>query len=178
MIRIDRTIVVAQVPEVLFELLSEPLRFLALFPAVSRVELVSERGRSSGARYLVLIRVGRMDAGGVQRITEFCPPRRMAFASETGIQLSGAVSITPIDASRTEVRLAFEYEVPGLRAPAVLVELMTRHIVDRHVQATLLSIKRLAEFDLDWMTPRNAGRPTDLLRPSATDPRPRDMLRG
>jgi uncharacterized membrane protein len=72
----------------------------------------------------------------------------MAFESESGIELRGAVSITELGAGQSELRVTLEYRVPGLRLPARLVDRMTRHIVARQVRATLLSVKRLLEFDL------------------------------
>jgi ribosome-associated toxin RatA of RatAB toxin-antitoxin module len=147
MIHVDRSMVVAGDPGALFELLSDPLRFPSFFAAFPRVELVSAQGRCKGARYMMLMHIGHIEAGGVQRVTEYLPPHHIAFASEGGIELSGSATLTELAPGRTEVRLVLDYEVPGLRLPARFVEILTRHVVDRHLQATLLSVKRLAEFD-------------------------------
>lgn len=149
MATIDQRIVIAAPPARLFELLADPLRFPELLPAFPRVELVSEQGRCPGARYFMLMQVGQLSAGSVQRLTEFVPPKRMAFESESGIELRGALSITELGAGQSELRVTLQYQVPGLRLPARFVDRMTRHIVDRQVRATLLSVKRLLEFDLD-----------------------------
>lgn len=149
MVKVDQRIAIAAPPTRLFDLLADPLRFPELLSAFPRVELVSERGRCLGARYFMLMQVGRFSAGSVQRLTAFVRPQRMAFHSESGIELRGSVSIQPLDPPYSELRIALEYWVPGLRLPARIVERMTRHIVERQLRATLLAVKRIAEFELD-----------------------------
>jgi hypothetical protein len=147
MIRIDRSIGVRCAPERVFELISEPLRFPKLFRAFTRVEQVSEAARCQGARYLMLLQVGPIDAGGVMRVTDWHPPLRVEWTSERGVMQSGAVTIDSGTDGLTEVRIRMGYVVPGPRLGAFLVGRMTRHVIDRHVHAMLLSIKRWAEFE-------------------------------
>jgi len=158
-VRIDRSLCVAQAPEVLFHLLCDPLRFPRLFKAFSKVEQISADARCVGARYLMLVRVGRSEAGGVQRITDFQPPYRIAWTSERGVELSAAVSIRPVGSGVSEVRVELAYAVPGWRPAGVIVERLTRHVVDRHMHATLLTLKRLAEFDLETVADTERQRP-------------------
>ncbi|HVU03852.1 MAG TPA: SRPBCC family protein [Polyangiaceae bacterium] len=154
MVEVDRSILVATGPEIPYELLADPLRFPSLFSAFPRVELVSGEARREGVRYLVSMRIGHIDAGGVQRVTVYRPRREIAFESEGGVRVSGGASFRAIDATHTEVRLRLRYEVPGFRPAARVVESLTRHVVARHVEATLLSLRRFAEFDQPaWLQP-------------------------
>lgn len=149
MILIDRAIIVQRSAEVLFPIVSDPLRFLGLFSGSIGAEQVSEEGQGLGSRYLVLMRVGPINAGSILQITQWRSPGRLAWKSEQGVSQTGSVNLEPMPGGSTEVRIQLAYTVPGPRLPAFLVERLTRHVVDRRILATLLSIKRIAEFDLD-----------------------------
>jgi len=153
MMRVERSILVRSDPPRIFDLVSDPLRFPELFRGFSRVEQVSDKARCEGARYLMLLRVGPIDAGGVVRITEWRAPHRFAWTSEQGVLQSGAVSLSSAPGGLTEVCVHMGYVVPGPRLAGFVVEHLTRHIIDRHVHAMLLSIKREVEFELPLLHP-------------------------
>lgn len=157
MISIDRAIIVQRPAEVIFPIVSDPTRFLGLFSGSIGAEQVSEEGQCVGARYLVLMKVGPINAGSILQITQWRSPERLAWKSEQGVSQTGSLALEPLPGGSTEVRIQVSYAVPGPRVPAIVVERLTRHVVDRRILATLLSIKRIAEFDLDLAEGRASG---------------------
>jgi uncharacterized membrane protein len=147
MIDVERSLLVHASAETVFELVSEPLRFPELLRGFTRVERASEQSRGEGARYLMLLKVGPIDAGGIVRVTEWHRPDLVAWTSERGVEQSGTVVLAPRRDGWTEATVHMHYAAPGTRWGALLVEQLSRHVIDRHVHAMLLAIKRHAEFE-------------------------------
>lgn len=164
MISIDRAIIVQRPAEVLFPIVSDPTRFLGLFSGSIGAEQVSEEGQCLGARYLILMKVGPINAGSILQITQWRSPERLAWRSEQGVSQTGSLTLEPLPGGSTEVRIQIAYTVPGPRLPAFIVERLTRHVVDRRILSTLLSIKRIAEFDLDVAEARTPGSSPSVQR--------------
>jgi uncharacterized membrane protein len=156
MTRIEHSLLVRRPPETVFRLVSDPLRFPGLFSGLTRIEQISDKARAEGARYLMLMRVGSIDAGSVLVITEWRAPERVAWRSEQGVPHTGSFTLEPAPGG-TNFRIELVYGVPGPRFPAALVERLTRHVVDRRLHATLLAVKRVAEFDTGLLEARGAA---------------------
>lgn len=146
MIEIVRSIPIARAPGSVFALLSDPERFPQFFSGVTRWEPLDEQRLGVGARYLVLIRAASVQAGGIVRIVEWDPPRRLGWASESGVEQSGRFCVEPAPGGST-LRIELMYELPGVRAVAWLAERIARRIVDRHAHAALLAARRVVEFE-------------------------------
>lgn len=147
MIQIERSIVIARPPEVVFELISDPERFPQFFAGITRWEPLGEQRLGIGARYTVLVRAASVQAGGVVRIVEWDPPRTIAWHSETGVEQAGRFRVAPTTPGST-LSVEIEYELPGLRAVAWVAERIARRFVDRHAHAALLGARRIVEFEL------------------------------
>src|SRR5688572_5500269 len=84
-----RSIVVGANPSKVFEVVSDPGRYREFMVGVTRWDPRSKRRRGKGARFKVLMKVGAIEAGGVVRITEWEPGRRIAWTAETGLEHEG-----------------------------------------------------------------------------------------
>jgi diacylglycerol O-acyltransferase / wax synthase len=133
-------------PEAIFRRISDPGEFPALLCGVARWELLEGAGPAKGARYLVLLRIGSAEAGGVVRITEYEPPRAIGWSSERGVQQRGRVELTSKGAG-TEVAVELDFEVPGIRPIAWAVEHVVSRQIERRLRASLMGLRRRIEFD-------------------------------
>src|SRR5688572_10217469 len=114
--------------EAVFRRISGPGELPGLLRGVTRWELLEGTAPAKGARYLVLFRIGSIDAGGVVRITGYDPPRAIAWISERGVEQKGGVELTPHGA-KTDVAIELDFEVPGTRLIAWPVERIVRRLI-------------------------------------------------
>jgi uncharacterized protein YndB with AHSA1/START domain len=143
MIHLHRSLAIARRPEAVFGLLTDPDRFPDVFVGI-KWKLLSPR-LELGARFRILTRVGPIIAGSVVRVVAWDPPWNLTWAHEAGIEQRGDFTLLPVE-GRTEVHLDVAFALPG-GAVGWLVERISRRIVGLHMQATLLSARRLLEFE-------------------------------
>lgn len=133
--------------EAVFELIADPALYRRFLSGIGRWEPISEKRAGVGARYLLLLHAGSIQAGGIVQIVDWSPPHRVAWQSVSGVTQRGAWSIATVDGG-SELAIEIDYEVPGFRPVGWLVERLSSRIIDHSLEASLLAARRLLEFDL------------------------------
>ena len=144
--KLIRSIEVEREPGAVFDLLADPSRFPEFFVGITRWERCSTKERGLGAEYRVLMRVGSIEAGGIVRVTDWREPLTIAWRSERGIDQHGRWTVTPHEDGHTEVTLEIAYDLAG--GPiGRLVELIVARVVGGNMAATMLTLRRILEFE-------------------------------
>jgi uncharacterized protein YndB with AHSA1/START domain len=122
--RVQAEIDVAAPPELVWDFITDPTRYLHFMNGVTRWEVASEQERGCGARYRMLMRVGSAEVGGLVEIVEHEEPRDLAWTSVTGVDQRGRWRLRErAGGARTHVELRMQYGVAGAdraREPAPL----------------------------------------------------------
>lgn len=135
-IRIERDI------QRVFALVSDPDSYPDFFSGLSRWTLLSDEP-GPGATYRVLMRVGSIDAGGTVRVTEWDPPRAIAWEWERGIRQFGRWRLREVEGA-TELALEISFDLSG-GPVGRLVEHIAGRTIARNLRASLLAARRLLE---------------------------------
>jgi len=144
--RVAESIVVNAPPARVWEVVSDPSRYLHFMSGVTRWSVEGERATGLGARYRMLIRVGSAEVGGLIEIVEFKPERDLAWNSVTGIDQRGRWRIREREgAARVELRL--QYGVAGSGVFGWLAETLAARTVSGHLRHSLQQLKRQVEHE-------------------------------
>jgi uncharacterized membrane protein len=144
--RVAESIVVNAPPARVWEVVSDPARYLHFMSGVTRWSVEGEPATGLGARYRMLIRVGSAEVGGLIEIVEFKPERDLAWNSVTGIDQRGRWRIRERGgASRVELRL--RYGVAGSGIFGWLAETLAARTVSGHLRHSLQQLKRQVEHE-------------------------------
>jgi ribosome-associated toxin RatA of RatAB toxin-antitoxin module len=143
-VRIERRILIERPPKDVFDLVSDPTAYDEFFVGISLWEPRSRKRRGVGARFKVLMQVGSIHAGGVLRVTKWKVPERIAWRSESGVELYGSWTVREAQAG-SELSYEIDYSLPG--PFGWLAERLTGRIVDRNARATLLAARRILEHE-------------------------------
>ena len=144
---LHRSLAIERPPKDVFELIGDGDRYAEFFAGLTRWE----RLPGDENRYRVLTCVGPVQAGGVVRVTERRDGEVLAWESETGVEQAGRWRLEPSgdgDAESTVLHLeiSFRLQGPGSR----LAERLMARVVARNMEATLLVVRRMVEFD-QWV---------------------------
>jgi uncharacterized membrane protein len=143
-VKLHRSLAVDRPPEEVFELVGDGERYASFFAGLTRWERLSGEGEED--RFRVLACVGPVQAGGVVRVTERRDGEGLAWESETGVEQSGRWRLEPLsggEATRVHLEISFRLQGPGSR----LAERLMARVVDRNMEATLLAVRRMVEFE-------------------------------
>ncbi len=144
--RVAESITVVAPPELVWEAVADPRRYLHFMSGVTRWSVEGEQERGLGARYRMLLRVGSAEVGGLIEIVEFKPARDLAWTSVTGIDQRGRWRIRERGgASRVELRL--QYGVAGSGVFGWLAETLAARTVAGHLRHSLQQLKRQVEHE-------------------------------
>jgi len=144
--RVAESIVVNAPPERVWELVSDPQRYLHFMSGITRWEVVGNRRVGLGARYRMLLRVGSAEVGGLIEVVEFVKDADLAWTSVTGIDQRGRWRIRERGgASRVELRL--QYGVAGSGIWGWLAESLAARTVSGHLRRSLQQLKRQVEHE-------------------------------
>lgn len=127
-----------------FDLVSDPGCYPEFFSGLSQWRPLSDEV-GLGARYRVLMRVGSIDAGGTVMVTEWEPPRTIAWEWEEGIHQFGRWRLREIEGA-TELSLDISFDLSGGPVGA-LVERLAERTLARNLRASLLAARRLLEAE-------------------------------
>ena len=145
--RTNAGIEVSASPEVVWEFVSDPRRYLHFMAGVTRWEVAGDRADGCGARYRMLMRVGSAEVGGLVEIVEFDPCRELAWTSVTGIDQRGRWRLRPVSSERTRVELRISYGVAGSGLLGWVAERIAAPTVSGHLRRTLQQLKRQVEHE-------------------------------
>jgi len=145
--RVAVAIEVAAPPELVWEFVTDPARYLHFMAGMTRYEVVGERDRGVGARYRTLMRVGSAELGGQIEIVEWDEPCEIAWNSVTGVDQRGRWRLRSRPANRTRVELRFQYGVAGAGILGWLAEQAAAPTVRGHLRRSLQQLKRQVEHE-------------------------------
>jgi len=145
--RVGARIAVSAPPELVWEAVTDPDRYLHFMAGVTRWEVAGERRRGLGARYRMLMRVGSAEVGGLVEVVEFAAPRDLAWASVTGIDQRGRWRLRARPDGRTTVELRLSYGVAGAGILGWLSEQVAAPTVRGHLSRSLAQLKRQVEHE-------------------------------
>ncbi len=130
-----------------WEVITDPARYLHVMDGITRWEVVGEQARGLGARYRMLTRVGSAEIGGLVEIVEWREPGELAWHSVTGVDQRGRWRLRERDGSRTRVELRLSYGVAGAGILGWLAEQVAAPTVRASARRSLHQLKRQVEHD-------------------------------
>jgi uncharacterized membrane protein len=145
--RVSAKIEVAASPAAIWELITDPARYLDFMAGVTRWEVADDRLPGLGARYRTLMRVGSADVGGLTEVVEYDEPRDLAWTSVTGIDQRGRWRLRPLEGDRTHVELRLAYGVAGAGFLGWVAEQVAAPTVRGHLRRSLQQLKRHVEHE-------------------------------
>ena len=146
--RVGAEIDVAAPPQLVWEFVTDPTRYLHFMNGITRWEVTSEHDRGLGARYRTLMRVGSAQVGGLVEIVECDEPRDLAWTSVTGIDQRGRWRLRErANGARTRVELRMQYGVAGSGLFGWLAEQVAAPAVRENLRRSLQELRRQAEHE-------------------------------
>jgi uncharacterized membrane protein len=130
-----------------WEVVTDPARYLHIMDGFTRWELAGGPERGLGARYRMLMRVGSAEIGGLVEVVEYHEARELAWHSVTGIDQRGRWRLREPRPGRTRVELRLTYGVAGAGFFGWLAEHAAGPIVRGHLNRSLAQLKRQVEHD-------------------------------
>ncbi|HEY3188918.1 MAG TPA: SRPBCC family protein [Solirubrobacteraceae bacterium] len=134
-------------PEVVWQFVGDPARYLHFMAGITRWEVCGERATGLGARYRMLMRVGSAEIGGLVEVVEWEDARELAWTSVTGIDQRGRWRLRARPGGQTRVELRIAYGVAGSGLLGRLAELAAAPQVTGHLRHTLQQLKRQVEHE-------------------------------
>jgi len=146
--RVQAAIDVAAPPQLLWDFVTDPTRYLHFMNGLTRWEVASEQARGRGARYRTLMRVGSAEVGGLVEVVEHEEPRDLAWTSVTGIDQRGRWRLRErANGARTHVELRLQYGVAGAGLLGWVAEQVAAPAVRENLRRSLRELKRQAEHE-------------------------------
>ena len=145
--RVCATIQVGARPAAVWEVITDPSRYLHFMAGMTRYEVAGKQDRGVGARFRTLMRVGSAEVGGLIEVVEFDEERDLAWTSVTGIDQRGRWRLRALDGGRTHVELRLAYGVAGSGILGWLAEQVGAPTVRGHLRRSLQQLKRQVEHE-------------------------------
>jgi uncharacterized membrane protein len=142
--RVERQLVVNAPRQVVWDHVTNPAHYTSFFSGITRWDVEGRRKRGCGARYRMLMKVGSAEVGGLVEVVEFDEPADMAWTSVLGLDQRGRWRLRERGPNRTSVLFRLSYHAPG-GLLGWISDHLSSPIVDRHVRATLETLKRQIE---------------------------------
>jgi uncharacterized membrane protein len=134
-------------PEVVWQFVSDPARYLHFMAGITRWEVAGDRPTGLGARYRMLMRVGSAEVGGLIEVVEWDEARELAWTSVTGVDQRGRWRLRARPHGHTHVELRIAYGVAGSGLLGWLAERAAAPQVTGHLRRTLQQLKRQVEHE-------------------------------
>jgi acyl-CoA synthetase (AMP-forming)/AMP-acid ligase II/carbon monoxide dehydrogenase subunit G len=110
--RVERDILIDASPEEIWELVSNPDEYDRFWHGLTRLERKNDE-QGLGARFVIRMRIGSADIGGLIEIVECDEHADMAWTSITGIDHRARWRLREADDGRTRVFLRLSWDSPG-----------------------------------------------------------------
>jgi uncharacterized membrane protein len=134
-------------PELIWEFVDDPSRYLHFMAGITRWEVVGEQRMGIGARYRILMRVRSAEVGGLVEVVEWKEARDLAWTSVTGIDQRGRWRLRARPEGRTHVELRLSYGVAGSGLFGWLAERVAAPTVQDNLRRSLHQLKRQVEHE-------------------------------
>ncbi len=145
--RVGAAIDVAAPPQLVWDVITDPARYLHFMNGVTRWEVTGEPDRGLGARYRTLMRVGSAEVGGLVEIVECDAQRDLAWTSVTGIDQRGRWRLRERAGARTRVELRLQYGVGGSGIIGWIAEQVAANAVRENLRRSLQELRRQVEHE-------------------------------
>jgi uncharacterized protein YndB with AHSA1/START domain len=146
-IQIDREVVIARKPEVVFDYLADVTHFAHWQPAIERAEQVTPGPTARGTQFKLVLRGPTGPTEILGEVVEFDRPTTLAIRSlsgPAGIRATCALSPDGADAAGTRLRLTTTIELQGFLRFA---EGRARQIVERELPAAVTALAARIEAE-------------------------------
>ena len=156
--RVAESIEVAAPPEVVWEVISDPTRYLHFMSGITRWEVVGDEPSGLGARYRMLMRVGVGRGRRPDRGRRVATSARDGLDSVTGIDQRGRWRLRERrrGGAHARVELRLTYGVAGVGHLRLARRAFAAPTVRGHLRRSLQQLKRQVEHE-ELRGPR--GRP-------------------
>jgi uncharacterized membrane protein len=134
-------------PELIWEFVDDPSRYLHFMAGMTRWEVVGKRSTGLGARYRMLMLVRSAEVGGLVEVVEWEQARDLAWTSVTGIDQRGRWRLRERPEGRTHVELRLSYGVAGAGLFGWLAERVAAPTVQDNLRRSLHQLKRQVEHE-------------------------------
>lgn len=145
--RVEAQIDVSAPPELVWEYIADPSRYLHYMAGVTRWQVEGEQAQGMGARYRMLMRIGSAEVGGLVEVVEFTEPRDLAWTSVTGVDQRGRWRVRTRPRGRTHVEFRLSYGVAGAGVGGWLAEKVSAPTVRGNLRRSLQQLKRQVEHE-------------------------------
>ena len=145
--RVGAAIKIGAPPAAVWELITDPARYLHFMAGATRWEVADDGTPGLGARYRTLMRVGSADVGGLIEVVEYDEGCDLAWTSVTGIDQRGRWRLRALDGDRTRVELRLAYGVAGSGPLGWVAERVAAPTVRGHLRRSLQQLKRQVEHE-------------------------------
>jgi uncharacterized membrane protein len=146
-VRVHAQIDVAAPRSTVWEMITDPERYLHFMHGITRWEVEGDYDRGLGARYRTLMRVGSAEVGGLVEVVEFEEGYDMAWSSVTGVDQRGRWRLRARPHGRTHVELRLSYGVAGSGILGWVAEHVAAPTVRDHLRRSLQQLKRQVEHE-------------------------------
>jgi uncharacterized membrane protein len=145
--RVCAGIQVTAPPAAVWELITDPSRYLHFMAGITRWEVADDGAPGLGARYRLLMRVGSAEIGGLIEVVEWDEERDLAWTSVTGIDQRGRWRLRALEGGRTHVELRLAYGVAGSGILGWVADHVGAPTVRGHLRRSLQQLKRQVEHE-------------------------------
>jgi acyl-CoA synthetase (AMP-forming)/AMP-acid ligase II/carbon monoxide dehydrogenase subunit G len=162
--RVERQCTLDAEREEVWEVVSDPEKWLSLMHNLTRFEREEAEGRGQragdgdqadsllGERFTLRMRVGSADIGGLVEVVEYDPPGDLAWTSITGIDQRGRWRLREREDGSTKVTFRLSYGAPG-GLLATIADRISAPMVASNLEGTLENLRREVEGDGDVSEP-------------------------
>jgi uncharacterized membrane protein len=126
--------------EAVWDYLTHRDQHLEFIEGLTRWEPEGPRHGGLGARFLMGMRIGSVELGGLVEIVEFDPPVDLAWSGVTGVDQRGRWRLRRAENGGTSVELRLTYHAPGGVA-GFIADLVASPIVRRNLRRSLDALK-------------------------------------
>lgn len=139
------TVTIERPPGTVFELIADTGRYQEFLHGITLWEPCSDQLEGTGARFRVLMQVAAIQAGGIVEVDDWVESRTIAWSHRSGVQQRGRWSIDDAGNGTSRVTLELGYDLAG--PFAWLVERAAARIIGRNLEASLLAVRRIVEYE-------------------------------
>jgi uncharacterized membrane protein len=167
--RIAENIEISAAPAAVWEMITDPSRYLHFMAGMTRWEVCNGKTMGMGSRYRTLMRVGSAEVGGLVEVVEWNPECDIAWTSVTGIDQRGRWRLRTRPHGRTWVELRLSYGVAGSGIGGWLAEIVSAPTIRGHLRRSLQQLKRQVEHEQlrEAAAARRAARTASTSRAAA-----------
>jgi len=142
--RIEENITIDASCEEIWDIVTDPAKLPAFGDGITRWDPEGDKDRGLGARYIMRMKAGSAEVGGLVEVVEWHENEDMAWNSVTGIDQRGRWRLRSEPDGSTKVTLRLAYQAPG-GLLGIVSDRVSAPTVRGHLRRTLENLKALIE---------------------------------